>query len=85
MPRTLRKVLGGGSRDYIGRFQRLYALTPNLVFCFGPKLWFWPRPKLNNKGPFIYYKIQVGGRGGVSESMTHYDREGGGGMNNYDV
>ena len=22
--------------------------TPNLVFCFGPKLWFWPRPKLNN-------------------------------------
>ena len=21
--------------------------TPNLVFCFGPKLWFWPRPKLN--------------------------------------
>ena len=37
------------------------------------------------KGPFIYYVIQVGGRGGVSESMTHYDREGGGGMNNYDV
>ena len=23
--------------------------TPNLVFCFGPKLWFWPRPKLNKK------------------------------------
>ena len=23
--------------------------TPNVVFCFGPKLWFWPRPKLNNK------------------------------------
>ena len=25
------------------------ATTPNFVFCFGPKLWFWPRPKLNNK------------------------------------
>ena len=25
------------------------VLTPNLVFCFGPKLWFWPRPKLNKK------------------------------------
>ena len=23
--------------------------TPNLVFCFGQKLWFWPRPKLNKK------------------------------------
>ena len=23
--------------------------TTNLVFCFGPKLWFWPRPKLNNR------------------------------------
>ena len=21
--------------------------TPNLVFWFGPNLWFWPRPKLN--------------------------------------
>ena len=26
----------------------MVVLTPNLVFCFGPKLWFWPRPKLNN-------------------------------------
>ena len=25
------------------------VLIPNLVFCFGPKLWFWPRPKLNKK------------------------------------
>ena len=24
------------------------VLTPNLVFCFGPKLWFWPKPNLNN-------------------------------------
>ena len=22
--------------------------TPNLVFCIGQKLWFWPGPKLNN-------------------------------------
>ena len=29
-----------------------------------------------NKGPFIYYVIQVGGREGVSQSMTHYDKEG---------
>ena len=37
---------------------------------------------------FIYYVIQVGvgGRGGeVSQSMTHYDREWGRGMTNYDV
>ena len=33
MPRTLQKVLGGGG---------WMVLTPNLVFCFGPKLWFWP-------------------------------------------
>ena len=30
------------------------------------------------KGPFIYYVMQVGGRGGgVRQSMTYYDREGG--------
>ena len=37
MPRPLQKVVG-----------RWVVLTPNLVFCFGPKLLFWPRPKLNN-------------------------------------
>ena len=37
MPGTLQKVSGGW----------WVVLTPNLVFCFGPKLWFWPRPKLN--------------------------------------
>ena len=36
MPRTLQKVLGG-----VGGW---VVLTPNLVFCFGPKLWFWPGP-----------------------------------------
>ena len=42
-------------------------------------------------GTFLYirghsfimsYRLGVGG---VSQSMTHYDREGGGGMTNYDV
>ena len=37
---------------------------------------------------FIYYVIPVGvvgWGGGVGQSMTHYDREGGGGKTNYDV
>ena len=40
MPRALIKVFGGGG----------WVLKATLVFCFGPslKLWFWPRPKLNN-------------------------------------
>ena len=36
------------------------------------------------EGPFIYYVIQVEGRGG-SQSMTHYDRKESGGMTDYDV
>ena len=43
MPRTLQKVSGGW---WVGVW--VVVLTANLVFCFGPKLWFWPRPKLNN-------------------------------------
>ena len=41
------------------------------------------------QGPFIYYVIQVGGTGGwdegVSQSMTYYDRQGGGGMKDLDT
>ena len=36
------------------------------------------------KGLFIYYVIKVEGRG-VSQSLTHYDTEGDGGIPNYDV
>ena len=45
MPRTLQKVfcrwcvVGGGGGGWF---------TLNLVFCFGPKLWFWTWTKLNN-------------------------------------
>ena len=38
-PRPKKFLVGGGWVD----------TTPNLVFSFGPKLWFWPRPKLNNE------------------------------------
>ena len=38
MPRTLRKVFGGGGG----------GSTVSLAFCFGPKLWFWTWTKLNN-------------------------------------
>ena len=30
-------------------------LTVNLVFCFGPKLWFWTWTKLNNFCPEVCY------------------------------
>ena len=40
-------------------------------------------PKLLRGRSFIMsYRLGVGG---VSQSMTHYDREGGGGKTNYDV
>ena len=40
MPGILQKVLGG--------WWVVVVFTPNSVFCFGLKLWFWPKLKLNN-------------------------------------
>ena len=31
--------------------------TPNLVFCFGPKIWFWPRAKLNNNDHYFIHVV----------------------------
>ena len=45
MPRTLRKVFG---RWWVGGWW-WWWLTVNLVFYFGPKLWFWTWTKLNKK------------------------------------
>ena len=45
MPRTLQKVFGSGG--WVGGGGGWW-LTVNLVFCFGPKLWFWTWTKLNN-------------------------------------
>ena len=38
--------------------------------------------KLRGRSFIMSYRLGVGG---VSQSMTHYDREGGGGKTNYDV
>ena len=43
-PRTLRKVFGRWWVVVVGG----WWFTVNLVFCFGPKLWFWSWTKLNN-------------------------------------
>ena len=45
MPRILQKVFGRWW--WVGGLW--WWLTMNLVFCFGPKLWFWTWTKLNNK------------------------------------
>ena len=34
-------------------------LKATLVFCFGPKsFWFWPRPKLNNKSMALNNELE---------------------------